>query len=69
MTAHECLLKMENIVKDFPGIRALDQVNFTLEKGQIHGLLGSNGAGKSTLIKVLGGLYSDYSGRINRLQI
>mgnify|MGYP000895447669 CR=1 FL=1 len=64
MTAHECLLKMENIVKDFPGIRALDQVNFTLEKGQIHGLLGSNGAGKSTLIKVLGGLYSDYSGRI-----
>lgn len=64
MTAHECLLKMENIVKDFPGIRALDQVNFTLQQGQIHGLLGSNGAGKSTLIKVLGGLYSDYSGSI-----
>lgn len=64
MTAHEYLLKMENIVKDFPGIRALDKVNFTLKQGQIHGLLGSNGAGKSTLIKVLGGFYADYEGDI-----
>lgn len=64
MTGHESLLKMEAIIKDFPGIRALDQVSFALEQGQIHGLLGSNGAGKSTLIKVLGGFFSDYSGRI-----
>ncbi|NMB00484.1 MAG: sugar ABC transporter ATP-binding protein [Firmicutes bacterium] len=64
MTAHENLLRMENIVKDFPGIRALGGVDFTLQQGQIHGLVGSNGAGKSTLIKVLGGLYSDYSGQI-----
>lgn len=64
MTGHENLLKMDGIIKDFPGIRALDQVSFQLEQGQVHGLLGANGAGKSTLIKVLGGYYSDYSGAI-----
>lgn len=64
MTVHESLLEMQAIIKDFPGVRALNQVSFTLEQGQVHGLLGSNGAGKSTLIKVLGGIFSDYSGRI-----
>lgn len=64
MAAHEYLLQMEKITKDFPGIRALDQVDFSLQRGQIHGLLGSNGAGKSTLIKVLGGFYADYQGSI-----
>jgi|LFRM01.2.fsa_nt_gb ribose transport system ATP-binding protein len=62
--AHQSLLSMQAITKDFPGVRALDGVSFTLEAGQVHGLVGANGAGKSTLIKVLGGLFDDYSGRI-----
>lgn len=51
------LLVMENIHKTFPGVYALNSVNLTLEKGEVHALLGENGAGKSTLIKVLGGIY------------
>lgn len=62
--AHQSLLSMQAITKDFPGVRALNHVSFTLEAGQVHGLLGANGAGKSTLIKVLGGLFDDYSGQI-----
>ena len=55
---------MQNIYKSFPGVRALQNVNFTLCEGEIHALMGENGAGKSTLIKVLTGVYSKDSGEI-----
>lgn len=58
------LLKMNNIHKRFPGVYALNGINFELRKGEVHGLLGENGAGKSTLIKVLGGIYALDEGEI-----
>lgn len=58
------LLKMRNINKSFPGVRALQGVDFTLCEGEIHALMGENGAGKSTLIKVLTGVYSKDEGEI-----
>lgn len=58
------LLVMEDIHKTFPGVYALNSVHFTLEKGEVHALLGENGAGKSTLIKVLGGIYIPDKGDI-----
>jgi D-xylose transport system ATP-binding protein len=60
------LLELRNITKDFPGVRALDGVSFTLEQGEIHVLCGENGAGKSTLIKTLCGVnpWGTYGGEI-----
>ena len=60
------ILKMENITKTFPGVKALEDVNFTVEEGEIHALIGENGAGKSTLMKVLSGVHphGTYSGNI-----
>lgn len=58
------LLEMKNICKSFPGVKALDQVNLTVQKGEVHALLGENGAGKSTLIKILGGIYQADEGEI-----
>src|SRR2546427_6311824 len=58
------LLQMRNIRKSFPGVRALDGVDFFARRGEVHALMGENGAGKSTLIKVLTGVYRRDSGEI-----
>ena len=62
----DVILEMRNITKTFPGVKALDNVNFTVRQGEIHALVGENGAGKSTLMKVLSGVYpyGEYSGQI-----
>ena len=60
----EYLLEMKGIYKSFPGVKALQNVEFQLKAGEIHALLGENGAGKSTLIKVLGGIYIAEEGEI-----
>ena len=60
------ILEMNNITKEFPGVKALSDVNFKVKKGEIHCLVGENGAGKSTLMKVLSGVYpyGEYEGDI-----
>ena len=60
----EYVLEMKGIGKDFPGVRALDDVSFNLKAGEIHCLIGENGAGKSTLIKCLGGIHQPDQGQI-----
>ncbi len=61
----DVVLSMRGICKSFPGVRALQNVDFTLCKGEIHALMGENGAGKSTLVKVLTGVYAKDSGHIS----
>ncbi len=62
----DVILEMRNITKIFPGVKALDNVSFSVRQGEIHALVGENGAGKSTLMKVLSGVYphGSYSGEI-----
>jgi putative multiple sugar transport system ATP-binding protein len=62
----DVILEMRNITKIFPGVRALDNVNFSVKRGEIHALVGENGAGKSTLMNVLSGVYpyGSYEGEI-----
>lgn len=66
LTLSNIILEMKHITKEFPGVKALDGVNFKVEKGEIHSLVGENGAGKSTLMKVLSGVhpYGTYTGDI-----
>lgn len=59
------ILKVENLSKQFGGLRALDKVSFSVKEGTIHGLIGPNGAGKSTMFKNISGFYSPSSGSIS----
>ena len=60
----EELFRMEGITKTFPGVKALDKVSFSVNKGEVHGLVGENGAGKSTLMKIMTGVYQADEGKI-----
>lgn len=60
----ENIIEMKNIVMEFDGVRALDNVDFKLKKGEIRGLVGKNGAGKSTLMKIIQGVYLQTSGQV-----
>lgn len=64
MPQEKTLLRIEGLSKSFPGVRALDNVSFTVNEGEIHVVMGENGAGKSTLMKILAGVYHADNGRI-----
>ena len=57
-------IELKNISKSFPGVKALDNVSFTVYEGEVHVLVGENGAGKSTLIKCINGMYTADEGEV-----
>lgn len=61
---HENIIEINNISKEFPGVKALDCVSFAIRKGEVHAIVGENGAGKSTIIKILMGVHTKTSGEI-----
>jgi ribose transport system ATP-binding protein len=65
MAKNGTLLSMEGVTKTFPGVVAVDRVDFDVRYGEVHALVGENGAGKSTLIKILGGVYELESGSVH----
>ena len=64
MSEYEYLLEMRDIVKSFPGVKALDGAKLLVRPGTVHALMGENGAGKSTLMKCLFGIYRKDEGTI-----
>ncbi len=64
-TENQNILDIQNITKIFPGVKALNSVNFSCKYGEVHALVGENGAGKSTLMKILSGVYTPTSGKLS----
>ena len=64
VTEEKYVLQVKNIVKTFPGVKALRGVELRVEPGEIHALMGENGAGKSTLVNCIAGIYGPTSGEI-----
>jgi ABC-type sugar transport system ATPase subunit len=64
MSSEETLLDVRGLTVEFPGVKALDSVGFSVRPGEVHALVGENGAGKSTLLKVLGGVYTPTAGEV-----
>ena len=65
MSSNEDLvLQIKGVSKEFPGVKALDDVDLSLKKGEVLALVGENGAGKSTLIKILAGVYTKDAGEV-----
>lgn len=62
---NDCIVQMQGVSKSFPGVKALDKVDFQLKKGEVMALLGENGAGKSTLMKILSGVYQRDEGAVS----
>src|SRR5215208_5049586 len=60
----EPVLEIRGVTKSFPGVKALDNVSFSVGKGEVVGLIGENGAGKSTVLKVLNGIYHPDAGSV-----
>ena len=58
------IIKFDSVGKQFPGVKALDNISFSVKKGEVHALLGENGAGKSTLLNILHGVYGSYEGDV-----